>query len=123
MILRKIWIRKIKRIKEHWTETELFMKRFYQLKEQNLNYCMITWKLITEDMLTPASFPHLLSKKMYSEFRYSLNNIWLVLWIKEHNEIDRLMNLFKKDVWVLHIQEMLKDWREIFIYLKNYVWK
>lgn len=122
-MIKKYWKKTIKRIKEHWTETELFMKRFYQLKEQNLNYCMITWKLITEDMLTPASFPHLLSKKMYSEFRYSLNNIWLVLWIKEHNEIDRLMNLFKKDIWVLYIQEMLKDWREIFIYLKNYIWK
>lgn len=122
-MIKKYWKKTIKRIKEHWTETELFMKRFYQLKEKNLNYCMITWKLITEDMLTPASFPHLLSKKMYSEFRYSLNNIWLVLWIKEHNEIDRLMNLFKKDIWVLYIQEMLKDWREIFIYLKNYIWK
>lgn len=107
------------RLALEWSESELFIKRFNQLKDRNENYCMVTWKLITEDMLSPACFPHILPKSKYPHLRHFLNNIWLVLWIKEHQEFDKNINEAKRIIWHIEFEKMISDWREIYIATLN----
>ncbi len=101
-------------------EKELFLKRFYQLKDRWENYCWITWKYIDENDLTPSSFPHLLSKKMFPQFKYSLNNIWLVVWIEEHKKIDSIMNIIRKEIWYEELNNLLSNHKEIYNLIKKY---
>jgi hypothetical protein len=86
------------------------------LKAKWLNRCMVSWVLIepTEDNdLEVSQFPHILPKWKYPEFRYLLNNIWLVLWIKEHNVFDEAVNRMKEDIWTFELINLIKDWKEI----------
>lgn len=101
------------RLSLEWSESELFIKRFRQLQDRNENYCMVTWKLITEDMLSPACFPHILPKSKYPHLRHFLNNIWLVLWIKEHQEFDRIVNEVKRKIWHIEFEQIIMWWKEI----------
>ena len=56
---------------------------------------------------------NILPKWKYPEFRYLLNNIWLVLWIKEHNVFDEAVNRMKEDIWTFELINLIKDWKEI----------
>lgn len=118
--MKKYWAKTKKRLISFWSESDLFKKRFLELESEWNNYCMITWQLLSYDNLTASSFPHLLAKWMFREFRYYLNNIWLVKWIDEHNEIDRKMRELKKDIWLVDIEIKLRNWEEIYLLLKKY---
>lgn len=111
--INKIWKQKKERLAEFWSESSIFIERFNQLKSKWLNRCMITWRFITEDMLSPASFPHILSKWMFKKYRYKLNNIWLVLWIKEHNILDDIIVKLKRDKWLQWLINEIESWKEI----------
>lgn len=118
--LNKIWPRKKRRLASYWTESDLFRNRFIQLEEEWKNFCMITWKYLTRDMVKASSFPHFLNKNVYWEFRYCYNNVWLVAWIEEHKEVDRRIALMKRDIWTVEIEQMIRDWYEIYPLLQNY---
>lgn len=112
------------RLENNWTEIQIFIKRFNQLKDKWKNYCMVSGVFIepTEDNdLEPSSFPHILPKWKYPEFRYFLNNIGLVLWITEHKLFDQAINRMKDDIWLAQLILLISSWEEIDIqpYLIN----
>ena len=79
--IKKVSDKKIQRKLEHWTESALFIKKVKaELQEKWILICMNPdcKKVLSEDELWPPSFPHLLSKGMYPQYRYFLNNLWIV---------------------------------------------
>lgn len=122
---KQIGKRKKLRLILEWSESELFIKRFNQLKSQWRNYCMVTGKLITEDMLSPASFPHILNKNMFKSLRYFTNNIWLVFWIEEHNIFDTWISNYKKYYWVDNLKTDIVCWKEVYVgilFYNKWIW-
>lgn len=108
--------KKKERLQNEWTEIKLFKTRFEMLQKQGKNFCMVTWKKIepTEDNdLTPSQFPHILNKWTYPEYRYFLNNIWLVCWIEEHKKFDEAINKLKEDIWTIELIKLISIWNEI----------
>lgn len=114
-MIKKISNKKKLRLAFKWSESDLFKKRFNQLKSEWRNYCMVTGKVLTEDMLSPASFPHILPKWKFPQYRYYLNNIWLVCWIEEHDLFDKKINKLKEEKWLFRLEEKIKNWEEIIL--------
>jgi len=83
--IKKISDKKKKRLKEYWSEVELFKKVFSKNKN-----CVICWKWFKsfEDTKTWC-YAHILSKKNYPHLRYFINNIAFVCSIEHHNEVDK----------------------------------
>lgn len=103
--INKISKKKKQRIKEWWSEVELF-KEVANIDKT----CWICNKVIQED--SSYTFPHLLSKWQYKAFRLVENNIWRVCSIEHHNKIDSLMLEIRKDFEKLNkFKEMLLIWK------------
>ena len=113
--------KKQERIKEEWSELEFFKKIFLKLKKEWENKCVICWKKVDEDNLSPSCFPHILPKWKYPEFRYLKNNIWFVCWISHHAEFDRIVNIMKKNIWLYDFEQIIRDWKRIDV--KNFIEK
>lgn len=113
--MKKISDKKKKRLKEFWSEKELFQKRFLDLEARGKNFCMVTWKYLLATMISPASFPHAYAKSMYPYLRYHLNNIWLVSWIEEHKIFDTIINRMKKDIWEKELEKIILSWEEFLL--------
>jgi hypothetical protein len=104
---------KKKRLKEQWTEVQLFEKRFNQLESIGKNYCVITWKTIQSFEDTwPSNYAHILSKSTFPEFRYHLNNIALVLWEK-HEELDEKVIELMEKIWRCELVKIIESWEEV----------
>ena len=120
-----IWDRKQKRLASEWSEFDLFKKRFNQLLDRWENYCMVTWQLLTEDMVSPASFAHMFSKWQEPIMRYLLNNIALVKWIEEHQKFDLIFNEYKKIRWHIAVKQDILNGKEIYkdiLYVTKWLW-
>lgn len=115
--INKVSTKKKVRLKSMWSETELFEKRYKQLKKMWLNKCFITWVYLTLEQTSPASYAHILSKWMYPHLRYYLNNIALVKWIDEHHLLDTEVNRIKKEYGEKYLEQFILDWKEIIILL------
>lgn len=111
--INKVSKKKQDRLKQLWTETDLFKRRWKQLKKQWLNYCLITKKYLELEETTPASYAHILSKWMYPHLRYHLNNIALVKWIDEHHELDAIVNQLKQEYGEKYLEQFILDWKEL----------
>ena len=119
-MLKQISDKKKNRLASEWSEAILFMKRFNDLKHKGENYCMVTWCILTIDIISPASFPHILPKWKYPEFRYFKNNIWLVKWIKEHWIFDTYVNNYKNKYGSIKLEQDIKDWKEVWKDILNF---
>jgi len=113
--------KKEERIKESWSEIQLFKKVFLNLKKKWKNKCLICQKTLNEDDINPSCFAHILPKGKYAEFRYFENNIWLVCWIEHHHQFDVIINEIKKKVWWFDFEQLIRDGKYIDItsYLNN----
>lgn len=103
--IKKISDKKIKRLKDFWTEVELFKIKFDMLKWNT--YCCVSGKYISEPKA--ECFAHILSKKDYPQYRYYLNNIALVYSIKEHLLLDELVTNLKRTKWHQWLEEQIKN--------------
>lgn len=112
--INKVSKKKKQRLKDKWSEVDLFKLRFEELEKLWLNKCMITWNTITESMLQPYCFPHILNKNLYSKLRYHLNNIWLVSSIENHNKFDEYISNYKKHYWVINLENDIMKWVEVY---------
>lgn len=119
-MIKQISDKKKNRLASEWSESVLFKKRFNDLKHKGENYCMVTWSILIEDMLSPASFPHILPKWKYPELRYFKNNIWLVKWIKEHWIFDLYVNNYKIRYGSIKLEQDIKNWKEVWKDILNF---
>lgn len=89
--IRKIWLKKQKRLKEEWSEVEVFRER-WNCWSRKCMFCWKTvyWAFVGDELKKPWCFPHTLSKWMYPQFRLLLENIWLVCNFYCHAEYDKL---------------------------------
>ena len=111
--IKQVSQKKKQRLEEQWTESQMFKLRYDMLVKQNKNYCVITWKYLKFEDTSPASYAHILPKWMYPEFRYFLNNIALVKWIKEHWLLDSKINELKESMWTKWLIDKISSWEEI----------
>jgi hypothetical protein len=111
--INKVSTKKKVRLNNMWSEKDLFERRYNQLKKSNQHYCVITGTYLTEDMLSPSSFAHILAKWTYPNLRYFLNNIALVKWINEHHLLDVKINKLKKSLWEKELESQILSWKEI----------
>ena len=116
-----VWKKTKERLASEWSESVLFMKRFNELKREWRNYCMVTGKLLTIDMLSPASFPHWYPKWKYPELRYFKNNIFLVDWIDNHSKFDSYFKMYKDFIWDDILRNKILSWEDIFDDLKIFI--
>ncbi len=107
--------KKKRRLNEFGWEMELFYKKIdseiqekWEIRCQN-PYCN---RLLDKNSLWPASFPHLLSKWMYPQYRYFLNNLTIVCndlnMNSCHTKIDEIISWNK-----LQIEKDVLDWKRI----------
>jgi len=84
--------------------------------------CMYCNKIFSMDSAWPASFPHLLSKKMFPALRLFPNNIWIVCndinTNSCHNLLDWVVNEIKKDLWK-EFETMIASWQEVFSLIRK----
>lgn len=113
--------KKQKRIKENWSEMQLFKKVFIKYKKQWKNKCQVCQKILNEDDLNPSCFPHILPKWKYPEFRYFENNIWLVCGINCHSNFDKIINKMKNKIWSFDFEQIIRNWN--YINIEKYIWK
>lgn len=111
--------KKKERIATNWSEFKLFQKRFLQLKKDKRNFCFLTWIEITEKHLEELwemqswCFPHILWKGKFPEFRYFLNNIWLIYTPEDHKTFDFTINILKEDIWLEKLIKTISEWNEV----------
>jgi len=117
--INKVSDKKKTRIKEKWSELQHFIKVYIKKMHKNKNICQICQIEVKKDEVTPSSFPHILPKGKYPEYRYFENNIGLVCWIDHHNKFDEAINNLKQDIWLVKLEHIIKDWNEIDI--ENYI--
>jgi len=103
---KKIWKKRIQRIKDGGSEVKVFEKiNKYDHK------CWICNKQIKEPL--SWTFPHILNKKDYPAFRVFESNIARVCNIEHHDRLDKMVNSIKKD------KEKLNYLKKLIIELKR----
>lgn len=108
--IKQISEKKKKRIKNNWTEWQLFKNIYKKLCKKWLHECIICSEIVDEDDVIPACFPHILPKWKYPEHRYFENNIWFVCWIDHHAKFDEAINNFKQVKWLMELENIIKNW-------------
>jgi len=103
--------KKKERLKNNWTEWDLFKKIYKKLAKSWTNECVICAELVDEDDVIPSCFPHILPKGKYPEYRYFENNVWFVCWIDHHDKFDEAINNFKEEKWLQELENIIKNWR------------
>lgn len=106
-------------------EKEIFEKVF----EECWHRCMITWRPIHKDRVTPHCFPHILAKKMYPKWRLCEQNIMFVDCSNKWWLIDTTLHSIVDDMskWESYIlEEILIQWWDPREYISNkckvYLW-
>ena len=104
--IKQISDKKKERLKNWWGEKDLFIKVW----AERTHICEICNKQI----LLPQSFcfAHRYAKGQYPALRVLKSNISLVCSINCHNELDKRINLLKKEYWIDTIKNMILDWKE-----------
>lgn len=108
--IKQISEKKKERIKENWSEWELFKKIYRKLAKSWQNECIICSEVPDEDDIIPACFPHILPKGKFPEYRYFENNVWFVCWVEHHNKFDEAINNFKEDKGLIELERIIKNW-------------
>lgn len=119
--IKKISDKKKERLKKEWSEWNFFKILFKKLEKKQKNICTICDKIVKENEVVPACFAHILPKWRYKEFRYFENNIWFVCSIDCHNELDKSVNVIKRKIWLIEVEQIIRDWKKLNI--KNYLIK
>lgn len=107
--IKQISEKKKTRLKENWSEWELFKKIYRKLAKTLQNECTICSESPDEDDIIPACFPHILPKGKFPEYRYFENNVWFVCWVEHHNKFDEAVNNFKEDKGLIELERIIKN--------------
>jgi len=99
-----------KRKKRLWKYSEKDMFREIIIKSQKdwMLTCVISWKKFRIEDAKAWCFAHILAKWMYPQYRLFKNNIWIVFWLEEHEELDKIVSWNK-----LKIEKDIRDWKII----------
>ena len=109
-VIKKVSEKKKERLKNNWTEWQMFKNIYKKLCKEWLHECIICSEIVDEDDVIPACFPHILPKWKFPEYRYFNNNIWFVCWIDHHAKFDEAINNFKQDKWLIELEKIIKNW-------------
>ncbi len=89
--IKKIWKKRINRIKEEWSEYKVFI----EIWKEREHICDNCWGYIKS--FDPSCFAHILNKRDNPELRYKKENIWLVHGIWEQiDETGKTYNCHKE---------------------------
>jgi len=88
--IRKVSLKKKQRIKEWWSEVEVFKEIWNERKHE----CEICWKTIIEAQT--FCFAHRCPKWTYPEHRLKKENISLVCSIICHHKVDKIFSWIKR---------------------------
>lgn len=108
----KISEKKKKRMKEEWTEVQVF-REVWETTPHICQHCKkpVNNAFIWERLIKPQCFPHKLPKSMFPKCRLIPQNIWLVCSIECHREFDKDWKDLEKRR--LFEQELLLLWNEM----------
>lgn len=101
------------RLKDNWSEGELFKKIYKKLAKSWNNKCIICQKIVKEDEVSPSCFPHILAKGKFPEYRYFENNIWFVCGISHHKSFDEAIINYKEVKGLFELESQIKNWNII----------
>jgi len=110
--IKKVWRKRIERIKNWWSEADMYRKI---LIDRQINWCLkceYCWKEFKIEDAWPTSFAHVLSKWMYKHLRLFENNIAIVCndisMNSCHTKLDSLVTWNK-----LEIEKQILNWMRI----------
>ena len=109
--------KKKERIKNWWSEVELFRKILIERQNNWYLNCSICWKSFLIENAWPTSFAHILSKGQHPAYRLFENNIKIVcndISINScHTKLDEIINKIKKDIWHKQFENLIASWEDV----------
>lgn len=96
------------RIANGGSEINLFKNIYKKKFKAKKNFCIICREELTEENISPASFPHILPKGTYPELRLLESNLqYLVCGIDHHDKFDEIIREVKKDIGLEELKKII----------------
>jgi len=112
--VKKVSDKRKERLATGGKEITLFKNIYKKKFKAKENFCIICRQELTEENIQPASFPHILPKGKYPEFRLLESNLqYLVCGIEHHDKYDEIIREVKKDMGLVELEKLIINGKKL----------